>query len=119
MTLPSMLVSWLCPIAATSGTSSPFAAKSGARRAYGDRCWELDAMDPNDLRECIESAIAELIEPVAWKRCEIVNKAEQESLRGILQKWGKSRSKKKVASSRSQLRQPATPTHISGVGALL
>jgi hypothetical protein len=21
---------------------------------YGKRCWELDAMDPNDLRECVE-----------------------------------------------------------------
>jgi len=54
---------------------------------YGDRCWELDAMDPNDLRDCVERAIVGLIEPVAWKRCEIVNRAEQESLRTILQKW--------------------------------
>ena len=37
-------------------------------------------MDPNDLRDCVEKAIKELIEPVAWKRCEVVNKAEQESL---------------------------------------
>ena len=22
---------------------------------YGDRCWELDAMDPNDLRDCVET----------------------------------------------------------------
>src|SRR5262249_15751575 len=36
---------------------------------YGKRCWELDAMDPNDLRDCVEDAIIELIEPVAWKRC--------------------------------------------------
>jgi hypothetical protein len=57
-------------------------------RNYGNRCWELDAMDPNDLRDCVERAIVELIEPVAWKRCEIVNKAEQESLKTILEKWG-------------------------------
>jgi hypothetical protein len=25
---------------------------------------------------------------VAWKRCEIVNKAEQESLKTIIAKWG-------------------------------
>jgi hypothetical protein len=55
---------------------------------YGDRCWELDAMDPNDLRDCVEQAIMELIEPVAWQRCEHVNRAEQESLRTILEKWG-------------------------------
>ena len=55
---------------------------------YGKRCWELDAMDPNKLRDCVEQAIVELIEPVAWKRCEVVNQAEQESLRTILGKWG-------------------------------
>jgi hypothetical protein len=55
---------------------------------YGVRCWELDAMDPNDLRDCVETAITELIEPVAWKRCETVNQAEQQSLRTILEKWG-------------------------------
>jgi len=57
------------------------------RANYGDRCWELDAMDPNDLRDCVEAATKELIEPVAWKRCEIVNQAEQESLKTILEKW--------------------------------
>ena len=57
------------------------------RSNYGDRCWELDAMDPNDLRDCVERAILELIEPVAWQRCEIVNRAEQESLRSVLDSW--------------------------------
>jgi hypothetical protein len=33
------------------------------RTNYGERCWELDAMDPNELRECVEEAIIELIEP--------------------------------------------------------
>ena len=44
-------------------------------------------MDPNDLRDCVEREIRNLIEPVAWERCEIVNKAEQESLRTILTNW--------------------------------
>jgi len=56
---------------------------------YGKRCWELDAMDPNDLRACVKREIKKLIEPVAWKRCEVVNKAEQDSLRSILKEWGK------------------------------
>jgi hypothetical protein len=55
---------------------------------HGDRCWELDAMDPNDLRDCVEREIRRLIEPVAWKRCEVVNKAEQESLKTFLEQWG-------------------------------
>jgi hypothetical protein len=54
---------------------------------YGDRCWELDAMDPNDLRDCVEQNIRELIEPIAWARCELVNEAEQESLRHVLDQW--------------------------------
>jgi hypothetical protein len=57
------------------------------QRNYGDRCWELDAMDPNDLRDCVEREINNLIEPVAWKRREIINKAEQESLRTVLDSW--------------------------------
>ena len=57
-------------------------------RNYGHRCWELDAMDPNNLRNCVKREIVKLIEPAAWKRCEAVNKAEQESLRTILGKWG-------------------------------
>jgi len=55
---------------------------------HGTRCWELDAMDPRELRRCVQTAIKKLIEPVAWRRCEIVNRAEQESLKTILEKWG-------------------------------
>jgi hypothetical protein len=58
------------------------------RENYGARSWELDAMDPNDLRDCIEREIERLIEPEAWRRCEMVNEAEQESLKSILEKWG-------------------------------
>jgi hypothetical protein len=54
---------------------------------YGQRCWELDAMDPNALRDCVEQAIVELIEPEAWRRCEEINQAEQESLRTVLDNW--------------------------------
>jgi len=58
---------------------------------HGKRCWELDAMDPNDLRACVKREIKKLIEPVAWKRCEVVNRAEQESLKTVLEKWGAAR----------------------------
>lgn len=44
-------------------------------------------MDPRDLRECVELAIREHIEPVAWARCESVNQAEQESLQTLLSGW--------------------------------
>jgi hypothetical protein len=55
---------------------------------YGSQCWELDAMDPPALRDCVEKAIKKRIEPVAWTRCEVVNRAEQESLKTILKNWG-------------------------------
>jgi hypothetical protein len=54
---------------------------------HGLDCWELDAMDPNDLRHCVEREIKRLIEPVAWARCEVVNKAERDSLRTVLDSW--------------------------------
>jgi hypothetical protein len=56
-------------------------------RNYGMKCWEIDAMDPNDLRDCVGGAIKDLIEPVAWKRCEVVNAAVKESLQTVLQGW--------------------------------
>jgi hypothetical protein len=55
---------------------------------YGNRCWELDAMDPNDLRARVEAEIQSRIEPIAWQRCEVVNAAECESLRTVLDNWG-------------------------------
>jgi hypothetical protein len=54
---------------------------------HGDACWELDAMDPNELRDCVEAEIKELIEPTAWERCETVNAAERENLETFLKKW--------------------------------
>jgi hypothetical protein len=62
---------------------------------HGDRCWEIDAMDPNDLRDCVEREIARLIEPVAWQRCVAVNAAEQESLKTVLEKWGPDRTRRR------------------------
>jgi hypothetical protein len=55
--------------------------------SHGTRCWEIDALDPNDLRDCVEKAIKKLIEPIAWRRCEIINPAEQDSLQSILEHW--------------------------------
>ena len=55
---------------------------------HGMTCWELDAMDPNDLRDRVEEEIKGLIEPEAWARCEVCQEAEQESLQSVLDKWG-------------------------------
>jgi hypothetical protein len=56
-------------------------------KRHGKDCCELDAMDPNDLRNRVERQIDAEIECEAWARCEVVNKAEQESLRSVLDSW--------------------------------
>jgi hypothetical protein len=40
------------------------------------RCWELDAMDPRDLRRIVENAIRGVIDWETWNRCEVVQKAQ-------------------------------------------
>jgi hypothetical protein len=57
------------------------------RTTYGQLCWELDAMDPNDLRSRVEEEINNHIEPVAWERCRVVDAAERESMRSFLDTW--------------------------------
>jgi hypothetical protein len=54
---------------------------------FGNRCWELDALDPNDLREIVRGAIKQEIEPTAWNRCDHIERAERESLRTVLDSW--------------------------------
>jgi hypothetical protein len=57
------------------------------RKKYGQLCWELDAMDPNALRARVEEEIEWHIESEAWERCRIIDEAERESLRHVLDKW--------------------------------
>jgi hypothetical protein len=47
---------------------------------HGNYCWELDAMDPRDLRAVVRKEIEALIDKEAWERYLVVNKAEQESM---------------------------------------
>jgi hypothetical protein len=54
---------------------------------FGDRCWELDALDPNVLRTCVEEEIRSQIEPTAWSRCKVVEAAEQKSLVEVMSAW--------------------------------
>jgi hypothetical protein len=63
-------------------------------RSFGSRCWELDALDPNTLREIVEEEINTEIEPVAWERCAEINRAEQASLRHVLDSWQAAKKRK-------------------------
>jgi hypothetical protein len=49
----------------------------------GDECWELDAMDPNVLRQRVRDAIVAEIDWPMWDRCSRAEQAEQDSLRAL------------------------------------
>jgi len=50
---------------------------------YGARCWELDAMNPNDLRARVETAVKKLFNPEDWKRHKEIEKAQRETTKKI------------------------------------
>jgi hypothetical protein len=54
---------------------------------FGTRCWELDALDPNDLRDIVRQAIEAEIDWEEWTRCSEIEKAERASLREVLDGW--------------------------------
>jgi hypothetical protein len=47
-------------------------------QGHGDECWELDAMDPNELRARVENEIRSLIDQEEWDRCLDLEKDERE-----------------------------------------
>jgi hypothetical protein len=57
------------------------------RDRFGDRCWELDALSPVVLRHRVERAVRKRLDPAAWRRADLVEAAERESLTTILGAW--------------------------------
>ena len=57
------------------------------RRAFGNRCVELDALPPEELRWRVRRAIDRHIEKRAWDRALAVEQAEQESIASIVTRW--------------------------------
>ncbi|WP_225934378.1 MULTISPECIES: hypothetical protein [unclassified Cupriavidus] len=54
---------------------------------YGDRCWELDAMNPNDLRQRLDDSILEYLDVDAWNHMIEIERAERESMEGFMGQW--------------------------------
>lgn len=50
-------------------------------RLYGNKSWELDALDPRVIEQLIESAIRRLIDPVLWDESLARAKVERERLK--------------------------------------
>jgi hypothetical protein len=57
------------------------------KKNYGNQCWELDAMDPNALRDVVEAEITRLIDRDEWARQEARQDREQKSVEAMLKWW--------------------------------
>jgi hypothetical protein len=51
------------------------------------RCWELDAMDPNDLRRRVQDAIVGRMDMGAWQRALEIEEVERGSMQDGLAAW--------------------------------
>jgi len=56
-------------------------------RTYGNWCWELDALSPNQLRECVEKAIVAQLDRAAWDRYIEVEQAERQAIIDTCKAW--------------------------------
>jgi hypothetical protein len=54
---------------------------------YGAYCWELDALSPNDLRECVEQAIIAELDFETWERYIEVERLEREAIVDTCKSW--------------------------------
>ena len=57
------------------------------RGRHGARAWELDALSPAVLRAVVEAEIRRYINEDAWEQSLLVEQAETESLKHILDRW--------------------------------
>jgi hypothetical protein len=65
---------------------------------YGDHCWELDAMDPRDLRSVVEKEIKALIDHDLWQQQEAHQEREKKSIESLLRWWANVESLRGAAS---------------------
>jgi hypothetical protein len=82
---------------------------------YGDQCWELDAMDPRQLRDLVEAEINALIDPVLWERQEAMQERDRRSIDLHMQFLQQDEREKQA--TEIQLRQWAIFQSLSGKAA--
>jgi hypothetical protein len=70
------------PAKRTDSRSASFIAR------YGERCAELDALPPDELRRRIRDAIEPFIDQERWERIRQTEELERESLANIARNWG-------------------------------
>lgn len=64
---------------------------------YGNKCWELDAMDPRELRDLVRNEITSLIDVRLWQQQEELQKREKNSIEIQLRWWSLYESMKAAA----------------------
>ena len=67
---------------------------------YGDEAWELDAMDPRQLRDLVDAEITALIDPALWAEQEALQNHERRSIdlhMQFLQQAGRERQAAEIA----------------------
>jgi hypothetical protein len=55
--------------------------------AYGQECWELDALSPIVLRERVKEAIVARLDSIAWERYVEAERVERESIEATVRTW--------------------------------
>ena len=68
------------------------------KEKFGDRCWELDAMDPRELRSLVEAEIIALIDRPLWEEQERKEAREKQSIEVMLRWWANVESLRGAAS---------------------
>lgn len=54
---------------------------------FGHMCWELDAIDPNDLRQRVREQIETRLNLLAWEHAKHIEAAEVESMKRFHRAW--------------------------------
>lgn len=54
---------------------------------YGEKCWELDAIDPNELRQRVREQIETRLDLLAWERAKEIEATEVESMHKFHTAW--------------------------------
>ncbi len=68
------------------------------KQNHGDECWELDAMDPRELRELVENEINAVIDRAAWDEQQALEKREKLAIETQLRWWANVESLRGAAS---------------------
>lgn len=56
---------------------------------YGKKCWELDAMNPNDLRERLKEQIESRLDLLAWEHARRIEEVQRASLLEVPELFGR------------------------------